>query len=109
MADPAAQEERDEQIVADILETLVTGGYDGTEGADGSSDTTFTDFGIVCGTAERLCADLAGLRAQVATLEAALQKLANSTHKPQSVEGALLQIEVERIARAALAGEAGDP
>lgn len=40
------------QEVAQITETLLSGGYDGTEGD--TSDTTWTDFGIVCGIAERL-------------------------------------------------------
>lgn len=39
--------------LAEITETLISGGYDATEGEDGSLDTTWTDFGIVCGIADR--------------------------------------------------------
>lgn len=48
-----------------IAATLMSGGYDGTEGEDGSRDTTWTDFGSVCGYAERLAAELAALRERV--------------------------------------------
>lgn len=44
----------DMATVEEITETLVSGGYDGTEGQEGSSDTTFTDFGMICGIAQRL-------------------------------------------------------
>ena len=44
--------------LATIRETLFTGGYDGTEGQKGSRDTTWTDFGIVCGIADALASAL---------------------------------------------------
>jgi hypothetical protein len=37
-----------------IRETLFSGGYDATEGEPGSADTTWTDFGVVIGIADRL-------------------------------------------------------
>lgn len=40
-------------LLAEISESLFTGGYDGMEGEEGSSDTTWTDFGIVCGIGAR--------------------------------------------------------
>lgn len=44
----------DAEQIAEIMEQLASGGYDATEGEVDSRDTTWTDFGMVCGIAERL-------------------------------------------------------
>ena len=54
-------------------------------------------------------AEIRRLRGQLQAAGEALTKLANPTHKPKSEEAALLQIEVEEIARAALGSSTKEP
>lgn len=89
--------------LAEIRETLFTGGYDASEGEKDSTDTTWTDFGEAIGIAEALVADLE-------RAEGALRQIAESYpwepyDEHETVHGQATAIPTNRrIARKALGG-----